>query len=463
MNGNGFREAIGRTAWFATIVLNPGTNTFSVKAVDDAGNESPLLTRTFFYGVPTLITLITNQPNMGMITGNFSDSTPDLTHGYMVTATAKPGFVFSNWTGTAASYSNVLNFIMQNGETLSANFVPNPYVAVAGVYNGLFQSNSDPNQVTCGYFTFKPTTNGTYTGKIMVNGGSYLLNGSFDVFGNSTVMVPRLHDTTLTVALSINLAAQDNTMGGYVTDGNWISTIIYAGRVIFDANTNPATNFVGKYTVQIPGDADPSNSLGGSGYATLTIATDGTVTMIGKLADGTSISQSVPINKDGAWLLYVPLYNGKGSIFGPVTFGNQPNTSMNGTLFWSKPALASSKFYPAAFALSKTLYGSYFRTPASNSTPLLAFPFEPTGNLSISGGNLSSSIYAPITNGVTLKVASTNHISFSLDRNSGLITGSFIHPVTHVSTPLNGVVLQVYNVATGYFLGTNQSGNFSFP
>ena len=57
--------------------------------------------------------------------------------------------------------------------------------------------------------------------------------------------------------------------------------------------------------------------------------------MKGNLADGTAMSQSVSVSKDGRWPFYAayaapPAGNG-GAVFGWITFSNQPASSLGGT------------------------------------------------------------------------------------------------------------------------------------
>jgi len=58
---------------------------------------------------------------------------------YILTATPKPGNLFSNWTagGNVLSTNPVLNFLMSSNLALIGNFVTNPFLAAKGALHGL--------------------------------------------------------------------------------------------------------------------------------------------------------------------------------------------------------------------------------------------------------------------------------------------------------------------------------------
>jgi hypothetical protein len=94
----------------------------------------------------------------------------------------------------------------------------------------------------------------------------------------------------------------------------------------------------------IPGkDNDPSVPAG-DGFGVVSVGTSGKIKFKGTLADGTKVSQSTSLSKDGLWPMYVSLYSGKGSLVSWQAFANQINSDLNGMLNWIKAAdgLASS-------------------------------------------------------------------------------------------------------------------------
>ena len=94
-----------------------------------------------------------------------------------------------------------------------------------------------------------------------------------------------------------------------------------------------------------------TKSIGPAGTSFGTVKVDelGNITFAGSLADGTSVSQSSVISKDGYWPFYVSLYGGAGSLWGINYFTNHTIESVpclswiNGTNS-SKNALYRSGF-----------------------------------------------------------------------------------------------------------------------
>jgi hypothetical protein len=60
-----------------------------------------------------------------------------------------------------------------------------------------------------------------------------------------------------------------------------------------------------------------------------------------------------------------------------------------------------------------------------------------------------------LTNGSAI-----SNFTLSLVPSTGLISGSFLDPATHLSTPIKGAVFQQQTNGAGFFLGTNTTGSF---
>jgi hypothetical protein len=171
--------------------------------------------------------------------------------------------------------------------------------------------------------------------------------------------------------------------------------------------------------------------------------------------------QKVPVSKNGDWPLYVPLYAGKGSLRSWVTFASQETSDFNGDSTWSKPVVSKARHYPSGFVHSQPIIGSRYIAPAGPTDRILNLT---EAEVTFSGGNLSQSS----TNEVVLGLASrvTNNtpaakLSLAFTLSTGLFKGSFIPAGTTKAIPFGGAVLQAATNASGYFLGTNQSGRVS--
>ena len=138
-----------------------------------------------------------------------------LTIGKQYTVKAIPQLknVFFSWTGgtnqpyavlsTTASYT----FTMEPDLVLTANFVTNPFIPVAGAYNGLFSTTNGVNEATAGMLkNLIVRQNGTYNGSILINGRSAGISGSFGANGQaaSTVSYPASKGEFLLVQMSLD-------------------------------------------------------------------------------------------------------------------------------------------------------------------------------------------------------------------------------------------------------------------
>ncbi|MDB6024975.1 MAG: hypothetical protein JWM68_1198 [Verrucomicrobiales bacterium] len=130
LNGGSLSDAAGTTNWTAPLTLLPGTNLVEVKSVDLGGNESDVLSRTFFCATFANLTLIINGSGT-IVSTPTPYGTPTngarLETGRSYTVTAIPGVssLFSNWSGTTTYPAAEYVFIMQSNLVLTANFVTN--------------------------------------------------------------------------------------------------------------------------------------------------------------------------------------------------------------------------------------------------------------------------------------------------------------------------------------------------
>lgn len=138
------------------------------------------------------------------------------------------------------------------------------------------------------------------------------------------------------------------------------------------------------------GGASAATSPPGLGFATLAVSTAGAVTLKCTLADGSTVSQIVPVSANGQVPIYAPLYTGKGSIFGWLTFSKATRSDVQGPLLWTKTGGVTGAFYPAGFTNDiETLEALY--TPPTAGSRVLDLT---TALVRLEGGNL---------NGVTTK------------------------------------------------------------
>ena len=448
-NSGAFQPAIGTTTWMATYVLSPGSNIFRVKAIDVDGNSSLTNTRVVVYALSNALSLVT--AGQGTIKGATNGQLLELGKRYTITAIPKVGNLFSNWTsgGSALSTNPVLNFPMSPSLDLTANFVANPFLTAKGIYNGLVMDTNNVAFTNAGMINLTVTDKGIFSGKLLLGGANLPLAGSFGVDGKATVNVNRTGKPALTNRLVLDLVSKE-VLGGTVSDGAF-TVSIEANKAVFTI-TNPAP-YAGKYTLIIPG----TNEVIGDGIGTVSVNPAGTITLAGALADGTVVNQSVPVSRAGWWPVYLPLYTGKGMFISWAQFDTNGTINLLGDAVWIKTPMPG-KYYTNGFRLLTRIEGGEYEAPAVGPTNLVLAMTN--GIVTLSAGTLSTPIVngVVLTNNNVLRITGTNGLKLMITTSSGLVSGSFIHPVTKVLTPIKAVVQQGRTNIDGFFLGTNVSG-----
>lgn len=124
-DGVNWLTATGTTNWTAAVPLNPGANTILAYAVDTSGNVSLTNKVNVTYIVSAVLTVQTNQPGWGTVSPSYNNTSLQISNTYTITATAKPGFAFTNWTdgGTVLTNKPTLKFTMESNLVFIANFV----------------------------------------------------------------------------------------------------------------------------------------------------------------------------------------------------------------------------------------------------------------------------------------------------------------------------------------------------
>lgn len=366
---------------------------------------------------------------------------------YSLTAIPAKGSVFAVWSsnGTVVATSPTLNFVAASNVMLQANFITNPFIPVMGVYHGLFYVSSNVTQQSSGSLLLTMSSAGAYSGKLMLGAQAHSISGQFSATGAATKSITIPGQNSLTVQLQ--LSPTNNLLTGTVSDGDWTAQLV-ADLAVY-SRTNPAPQ-AGKYTLVIPPSASGSNEPAGNGFGAVTVSDLGTVTFSGTLGDGTPVATSGVV-ADGLWPLYLPLYGGKGAIFGWLTFTN--DTSFGGQVAWFKQPEAN-KPYPAGFTNSPDVFGSAYHY--TNGMALVSFS---NGTLSLTNGGLAESIVSQllVTRDNEATNASGDKLTFTTA--TGLFKGSVKNPATGKPVTVAGALLQNDNIGAGLFMGDNETGD----
>lgn len=320
-----------------------------------------------------------------------------------------------------------------------------------GTYTGLFATDT-PDIASAGFCTLTLTSKGTYSGSIQLAGKRYPFKGTFSLT-DSDANIPRAGNSALSAHFTLDTSGDSDHLTSTISDGNWTASLD-ARRPVFNAH-NPAP-FAGNYTVVIPGISGSQTAPQGYGYGTLKVDIAGKAKFIGSLADGTAVTQSVPISQDGDWPLFGSLYHGQGLLWAPMTIDTSRGLDdIHGPLSWIKAA-QTAKYYPDGFDVEVTGIGSLYQKPAAG-TRIIDLS---DATVSFDGGNLNSSFGDSITIDTNSKVAnqSGNKLTMSFATATGIFKGTATSPDGQ-KVNYRGAAFQKVNRAYGYFLGTDQSGS----
>ena len=263
---------------------------------------------------------------------------------YALRATPKTGYVFSNWTGSITTNKNPLNVKVETTVVLQANFIPNPFLPVKGTYNGLFATTNGVTLQTAGMLkSLAIGQTGTYSGAILINGGAHSITGVFDLAGAATNKISRPANQGGSLVVEMVLSNLDNTgpqVTGTVSGTNdnvpWVANLF--------AEPAPPSLPASEHTMLLapdPTNEPPSLSPGGYSYVAINYSA-GLARMTGALADGTALSQSVPVSESGDLPVYSSLYSGKGLLLGWINL-EAMNTDSVG-LTWIHPQRTSGLY-----------------------------------------------------------------------------------------------------------------------
>jgi hypothetical protein len=382
-----------------------------------------------------------------------------VTAGHTYTLTAKPGAgqEFAGWTGSVNSGSPIIKFVGNSNIVLHANFVPSPFLPIMGTYNGLFNEAGGVNQNSSGSFSVTVSTHGNYSAKVQLGASKLSFTGKLNLQCTATNSIARKMATPLTVQLRVGTNSTEiDQIFGQLTDNTWVAAMT-GDRARFSSMTNPCP-FTGSYTMIIPGQSGDASKPAGNGYGTVKVATSGSTMFAGVLADGTKITQSTALSKNGEWPLYASLYVGQGSVLSWMTFGNHASDDLSGAMSWIKLPVMTSRYYPGGFTTEVTASGSTYVKPALTTDLIINLP---NGVVDFSGGNLSPDFSNTIALGASSKVSnlSSNKLAMTFSTSTGLYKGTVVDPSSGATLPFAGAVFQKVDMGYGSLMGANQSSS----
>ncbi len=377
---------------------------------------------------------------------------------------------------TAANYDGTSRSAYvydKNGSLLSRTNTVTPALAaaphLAGTYNGLI-TNADPHAGNTGIITLKILANGTFTGKLTVQGiafsikGKFLANGSLE---NMHIIIDR-KAPLLDYLLSLTLDVQSGTprITGNLS-GDFLA-VVFNSQIAMQQDLYSSgasllgTGFIGKYTLLLQPTENTAGIPQGSGYAIVTVSAKGGITLAGKLANNIAITQGSQIIGINHWPLFVSLHNKLGYIAGNISFFIPGDDHLSGDLDWLKPDTTGT-FHPAGFATELGVSGSRYVIPGKGQRALDFAATSPNAVFEATQGNLVGSLIKNVTLDTANKFfipADAAALKAALATATGLVIGSFKVSPT-ITRSFSGVVHQDDNEIQGFFPGSTESGHFS--
>lgn len=304
---------------------------------------------------------------------------------------------------------------------------------------------------------------GSYSGKVTLGAVPYGFVGTLvtDLTGASkphgTSIIKRaapLPALTLTFDVdSSNRVLVNST----VTDGT--TTAAFSAWRYGWVATTPAAELAalkttsGYYTfgMTIPSAQDGVESIPqGMSYGSFTVAANGTLKVVGRMADNTPFICATFAGPHGEVLLYQALYAGKGSICGALqlTVGAAPtyaDNSLSGSIKWLRPAIANVHIYKDGFGpLDLTAFGSRYIAPKAPAIVLglTNNGVDPNARLSFAQGGVADTETPPdldvrIVSGGGVVRPTTNpaYTTLVINPTTGGITGTFRLTDTNPAVP----------------------------
>jgi len=433
-----------------TVTLTPvsgqtGTATVTLTVNDGAATAST----SFSVNVQAASSqLSVTKTGQGTVSPDLNNTTLVIGQSYTVTATPATGYEFSGWTGSINFPGRTLTFVMASNLVLQANFVPTPYTAAAGTYNGLFNESDQVRLNSAGAFNVYFGDGGAYSGWLQLGFVRYSFSGNLALDLSATNVIARYNTNSLTVEWHVGQGGQAGVISGRVTDGQW-NAVLSGGRA---AGGSP---FAGDYTVVIPGSVSDGQIPDGDGYATLHVGADGQATMNGTLADGSQFMHTAYVTESGDWPVYVSLYGAKGVVMSWLAFADLAASDVSGNLVWIKQSGASATSYPAGFVCETKAVGSVYTVPVASEKVLNLS----SAVVSFLGGELT----ADFSNSVSVNAGSQvvnlspNALSLGFATSSGFFSGQVQDPASGLTHNFAGVVLQKVNAGYGALSGANAS------
>ena len=238
-----------------------------------------------------------------------------------------------------------VSFVMEEGATLHAVFVENPYDEIAAVYRGLLRADPLAHS-TSGDVTLTLAKSGAFTAQFTLGGEKLRLKAAFDGTGSFLGALKANRTQTFDVLLALDAATT-------MALNAWPTVAFSRGAPAAQATA---------YTLAIEPGIAPAPA--GYGVGTVRVSAGGGVTLKGRLANGAKFSAGTAITSGNRAPLYVSLDKGRSSFSAPLAFADKPDSDLDGIAFWSSAREQSAKHPFAPFTSEARLFAQRYTPPA---------------------------------------------------------------------------------------------------
>lgn len=321
------------------------------------------------------------------------------------------------------------------------NLTPGPLVQ-AGLYSGLLLL--DPNlkldfddleeNTPRAQFSVKVSANGRFTGTLATQRKRVTLRGAFNQnTGTASVNVKIPGRGAATLFLSFQVGEPNPIIGVLYGSELWSG---YAGLA-----QNSGTARKQAYTVAIE---DTTGPTAGFGYGTMTVQTNGSVSVKGKLGDGTALSWSTTLVASLYGANEIPVFSEPlpGGVCAGYLLPNQGDgNDFGGSLRWLRPAGPKRPLADGFVQFGAGLY-----TAPSAQDPVLDII---GGSIGLSGGPLVDTEEKTFTIEGKKVIFTAPLRALSFNRANGLFSGKFL--VNGKTISFNGAVNQFRKDGGGQF------------
>jgi subtilisin-like proprotein convertase family protein len=350
-------------------------------------------------------------------------------------------------------------------------------IEVVNVFRGVVLANAVLNQELGGAITLTVGKSGSYSGTLVLGGKSHTLRGLLvglpgraKPIGSVTIRRTGLPSLVVGFEIDPNMS----TVAGSVVAG--ADTVLWTAQSAnWNAKTNPAT---ARYFTAGMGNG---GLMPGKGFMTLTVATSGSVRMVGRTGEARPFTVSTVMSRTGEVAVFARTDLTWSSVHGwlTVTDNSYGGPFVAGSLAWRRlPQPAGTRLYAGGFDGTLTVQGNAFNKPLvgeilmgltppvlptdRNAKVVFSGPVVTAAALAVSLGDVRFTLTDKHKAVFAAAKSADNLASVKLTVNAttGLVSGSFVASdvVPPSTTPLLRTVL-----LNGLKLETTIEGCFVMP